>query len=194
MANSHYAISLAAGILFIASGCATSPGHIEPYTDVACFERAAVSLSQAIAAAETARGGMVIDAEYNCPEEQGCLTGNPGGYDVTFYGNGQLSRANVCAQTAEVRAPRDPSTLGRLVRLEFLFDWPESEMLRAGPAASTANVTMREAIDLAESAGGKAMAAHVKASDERTEYAIELVDQGQLRVVWIDLNDGTLRQ
>jgi uncharacterized membrane protein YkoI len=78
--------------------------------------------------------------------------------------------------------------------LDFLFDWPESEMLKAAPAAAAAPVTMRAAIAAAEATGGKAMAAHVKAETDKTNYVVELVDQGRLRVVTVDVQSGTVLQ
>ena len=43
---------LLVGCCLMVGGCATAPGHVEPYKDVSCLGRAAISLADAIAAAE----------------------------------------------------------------------------------------------------------------------------------------------
>jgi hypothetical protein len=176
------------------SACASND-HIEPYRDVACFERAAVSLSEAIIFAQGARNALVIDAEYNCQEELGCLSGNPGGYDITYYDNGRLDRVNVCPVTGAVRPPLQRSGLQRIAGLDFLFDWPESEMTRAAPIVASAPVSMLEAVGNAESARGlKAMASHVKTEGGKTYYAIELVDSGRIYLALVDPATGTVQE
>ena len=175
-----------------AGGCATSAQHVEPYRDIACFGRAKIPLTEAIATAERAQGETVIDAEYNCDEELACVRGDPGQYRITFFANGKLHRVGICPETGQVQEAVEKGALKRLLDLDFLFDWPESEMLRGGPAAATAPITMQAAIATAETRGGKAMAAHVKTEDGKTNYVIEVVDGGRLRVVSVDLNDGRL--
>ena len=65
-------------------------------------------------------------------------------------------------------------------------------MLRSAPLAATASVTMRDAIATAEATGGKAMAAHVKTQSGKAHYVIEVVDQGRIRIVSVDLMNGTV--
>src|SRR5688572_4836595 len=84
------------------AGCATPAWHAEPYRDLSCVAMADVSLAEAIEAAEETHGLRVIDAEYNMETEMGCLRGDPGHFDVTFFQNGKLSRAIVEADSGEV--------------------------------------------------------------------------------------------
>lgn len=180
------------GLALAVTACATTD-HVEPYRDIACFNRAAVSLSEAVSFANEARDALVIDAEYNCQQELGCLTGNPGGYDITYYDAGRLDRVNVCPVTGTVRPPLRQGALESLTNADFLFDWPESEMRRGAPVVASAPITMLQAISIAEEANGvKAMAAHVKTEGHKTYYAIELVDQGTVRIALVDPVDGSL--
>jgi hypothetical protein len=182
------------GIFFLLAACATSQNHIEPFRDVACFQRAQVSLAQAIHAAEQSEGKTVIDAEYNCAAELDCVRGNPGQYRITFFADGRLSRIGICPATGVVQAPVEKGAIRRMLDLDFVFDWPESEMLRAGPTVARAPVTMQAAIAAAEIAGGKAMAAHVKMDSDKARYVIELVDHSRVRIVTVDLQNGTVVQ
>lgn len=194
MIYSRYLNILILGGLLAIAGCATSGRHVEPYRDVACFGRAKIALAEAIAAAEQSIGQMVVDAEYNCAEEMSCLSGIPGRYDITLYSDGRLSRATVCSETGRVGPPFQRSGLGGLLAMDFLFDWPQSEMLRGAPLIASAGTSMHDAIAAAERQGGKAMAAHLRNLDEQTDYAIEIVDQGQIRMVLVNPADGTVRQ
>jgi hypothetical protein len=185
---------LIVGVMLVLQACASTE-HIEPYRDVACFARAQVSLGEAVTFALEARNAQVIDAEYNCQEEFGCLTGAPGGYDVTYFDNGRLDRVNVCPVTGVVRPPFARNTLESIAELGFLFDWPESEMRRGAPAVASSQISMLEAIGIAEEESGvKAMAAHVRTDGEKTYYAIELVDSGRIRLAYVDPENGTVRE
>lgn len=192
MANKRFRFALAAGVLLAMGGCATTEQHVEPHRDIECFQRARVTLAEAIGTAERTQGQMVIDAEYNCAAELDCVRGNPGQYRVTLYAEGRLNRIGICPAAGVVQPIVEKGTFRRLFDLDFVFDWPESEMLKSGPVASTATVTMRDAIATAEATGGKAMAAHVKSETGKASYIIEIVDKGRLRVVSVDLKSGTV--
>ena len=194
MTRDRLGVALALGIVAALGGCATSSQHVEPYRDVSCFQRAQISLAQAIATAEQEQGQMAIDAEYNCAAELDCVRGNPGQYRIAFLSEGQVKYVGVCPATGRIQAPVEKGALRRILDLDFVFDWPESEMRRSGPIAQNAPVTIGKAVAIAEESGGKAMAAHVKSEGSRANYVIELVDQGKLRVVSIDLRDGTVIQ
>jgi hypothetical protein len=187
-------LTVSCGIFVVLAACATSQYHIEPSRDVACFQRAPVSLTQAIDAAERSEGKRVIDAEYNCAAELDCVRGNPGQYRITFFAEGRLSRIGICPATGVVQAPVEKGPIRRMLDLDFVFDWPESEMLRAGPTAARAPVTMQAAIAAAELSGGKAIAAHVKVDFDKARYVIELVEHSRVRIVSIDLQNGTVVQ
>jgi len=176
-------------------GCATSQQHVEPHRDIECFQRARVSLTEAIRTAELSMGQMVIDAEYNCAAELDCVRGNPGQYRVTLFAAGRLNRIGICPATGVVQARAEKGAFMRLLDLDFVFDWPESEMLKSGPIAAAAPVTMQTAIATAEAMGGKAMAAHVKsAGGGKANYVVEVVDNGRIRVINVDLQSGRLIQ
>jgi hypothetical protein len=185
---------LAIGCCFAALGCATPSTHVEPYRDVSCLGHAAVSLVDAISAAETSLHQRVIDAEYNIESEMACLEGDPGHYDITYYSDGQLKRATVDARTGTVGPGHYEPFLRRLFELDVLSDWPESEMLRAGPTAEQARTTMGEAVRAAETRGGKALAAHVKTEQEKTSYVIELVNAGRITLVYVDRESAAVRE
>jgi uncharacterized membrane protein YkoI len=193
--RTHLSKSLAAiGCCIVLAACATAPVHVEPYRDISCVSRAPISLAQAIAAAEDSRGQTVIDAEYNIERELGCLQGDRGHYDVTLYDDGRLIRASVDAASGVVGPPRKEGVLERLLDLdEVLNRWPESEMLKGGQAAQSARISLREAVQRIEANGGKALAAHVKTENGVTDYVLELVNEGKITLVNIDLGTGIAR-
>jgi hypothetical protein len=192
MTRDRLGVVLALGIVAALGGCATSSQHVEPYRDVSCFQRAQISLAQAIATAEQEEGQMAIDAEYNCAAELDCVRGNPGQYRIAFLSDGRLKYVGVCPATGRIQNPVEKGALRRILDLDFVFDWPESEMRKSGPIAQKAPVRIGEAVAIAEGSGGKAMAAHVKSAGSSASYVIELVDQGKLRVVSVDLLEGTI--
>jgi hypothetical protein len=183
---------LAAILVSGMSGCATSLPHVEPYRDVSCFRQSGVQLVDAILAAESFRGERAIDGEYNITTELGCLSGDPGHYDITFFHDGELRRATVDAATGEVGPGHDESVFIKLIRLDFLSDWSSSEMLAGGRAAAEANITLRAGIAIAESTGGRAMAAHVITEDGQTDYVVEIVDPNGLQLVRVDSETGMI--
>jgi len=185
------AVAVACGLLI--GGCTTGPGHLEPSRDVSCVGRAAIPLADAIAATETKLHQPVIDAEYNMEWELGCARGDPGHYDMTMYVDGELRRATVNARSGEVGPGHYESFLGRVWGLDVLSDWPEAEMLTGAPAAMGSPMTMREAVRLAEATGGKALAAHVKTRGKTTTYVIEIVRDGHVQLVSVDLETATVR-
>jgi uncharacterized membrane protein YkoI len=185
---------LAIGFCFVLGACATGPRHVEPFRDVSCLGRAPVRLADAIAAAETSLRQRVIDAEYNTESEMACIEGDPGHYDITFYDKGELKRATVDARSGDVGPGHYESFMRRLFELDVLSDWPEAEMRRGGPAMREARTTIQDAVRLAETTGGKALAAHVKTENERTTYVIELVNGGRVRLVFVDPQSGTVLQ
>jgi hypothetical protein len=192
MASKRFRFVFAASVALGVSGCATTEQHVEPHRDIECFQRARVTLAEAIGTAERTQGQMVIDAEYNCAAELDCLRGNPGQYRVTLYAEGRLNQIGICPAAGVVQPVVKKGTFRRVLDLDFIFDWPQSEMLKSGPVASTAATTMRDAIATAEATGGKAMAAHVKSETGKARYVIELVDKGRMRVVSVDLESGTV--
>jgi hypothetical protein len=192
VADNRFRFAFAAGVLLAVGGCATTEQHVEPHRDIECFQRARVSLAEAVGTAERSQGKSVIDTEYNCAAELDCLRGNPGQYRVTLYAEGHLNRIGICPATGIVQAPVEKGAIRRVLDLDFVFDWPESEMLRSAPIAAASPVTMRDAIATAEATGGKAMAAHVKTQSGKAHYVIEVVDQGRVRVVSVDLMSGTV--
>lgn len=193
MTSSGKPIVVAAVSCFLVGACATSPLHVEPSRDIACLQRAALPLADAIEAVEKSPGQTVIDAEYNIEHELGCARGDPGHYDITLYLNGELTRATVDAQSGGVGPGHYEGLLRRMFELDVLSDWPEAEMLKGAPAARDARTTMREAVRLAEASGGKAMAAHVKTEGKTTSYVIEVVRRGHVNLAYVDLESGTVR-
>lgn len=183
---------LAIGCCFLLGACATGSGHVEPYRDVSCLGRAPVTLADAIAAAEASLHQEVIDAEYNIESEMACIEGDPGHYDITLYDNGELKRATVDARSGEVGPGHYESFLRRVFELDILSDWPEAEMRRGGRAMREAQMTIQEAVRLAETKGGRALAVHVKSEKQKTTYVIELVNRGRVNLVSVDPQSGTV--
>jgi uncharacterized membrane protein YkoI len=185
---------LMGGLLLGIASCTTASFHIEPFRDVSCFGRAPVTLLNAILAAESFRGERTIDGEYNITREMACLTGDPGHYDITFFRDGELRRATVDAETGAVGPAHEESVFTKLVRLDFLSDWSQSEMVAGGQAAAEANVTLRAAIAIAEVRDGRAMAAHVMTMDGETHYVVEIVGPSGLQLVQVDSETGLIRE
>jgi hypothetical protein len=52
---------------------------------------------------------------------------------------------------------------------------------------------LREAVQRIEANGGKALAAHVKTENGVTDYVLELVNEGKITLVNIDLGTGIAR-
>jgi len=184
----------AIGCLLALTGCATGPYHIEPYRDVSCLGHAAIPLSDAITAAETSLGQKVVDAEYNIDNEMACIEGDPGHYDITFYDNGGLKRATVDAGSGKVGPGHKESLVHRLIELDILSDWPESEMLKGGRAAVGAQTTAHEAVRLAAATGGQALAVNVRTESQKTMYVVEVVKVGHISLVSVDPQNGTVRE
>ena len=177
----------------VVGGCTTARDHIEPYKNISCLGRAAISLADAIAAAEAAANQRVVDAEYNIESEMACAEGDPGHYDVTLYVDGTLRRATVDARSSEVGPGHYEPFVRHVLELDVLSDWPEAEMLRGGPALRQARTTMRQAVQVAETRNGKALAAHVKTEKQKTTYVIELVNAGRIRLVRVDAESAAVR-
>ena len=192
MANKNVRFAFAAALVLAMSGCATTEQHVEPHRDIECFQRARVTLAEAIGTAERTQGKVVIDAEYNCAADLDCVRGNPGQYRVTLYAEGRLDQIGICPAAGVVQPVVQNGPFRRVLELDFVFDWPKSEMLKSGPVAVTAPVTMRDAIATAEATGGKAMAAHVKTETGKARYVIEIVEKSRMRVVSVDLETGTV--
>jgi hypothetical protein len=77
-------------LLVVTAGCSSTLPHLEPYRDVSCFGRAKVPLLQAILTAENFRGERAVDGEFNITREMGCLSGDPGHYDIVFFTKARL--------------------------------------------------------------------------------------------------------
>jgi len=188
----RFASLVALIVALAAAGCGTF-GHVEPYRDVVCFGRAKISLSDAIEAAGKANRGPVIDAEYNIAEEMGCERGNPGRYDLTLIEDGRLDRVSVDAGTGQLGPlfhKKGPSGL-------MSFDtpaWPRSEMRAGARNIAKAPITLLAAIAATKATGFNAMAAHVTTVNGKTDYAIELVEAGRVRMVYVDSVSGRLRK
>lgn len=162
-------------------------GVFEPFREVECVERAKVSLKDAITAAE-ARGGIVLDSNFREDEELGCLTNNPGVYDITMLGGTQLFVVSVDANTGTVGPRVSADVLTALFGGGPRFEGSPAEMARVAPVMET---TISEALEMAQRGGGKAMAAWVESKNGKPGYAIKVVENGRVRVTWIDGNART---
>lgn len=167
-------------------GCAEHLGEFEPFREVACFEGAAISLKDAIAAAE-AGDGRAIDADYRQDEEMGCLEGVPGAYDVTLLMGGRISVVSVDAKSRQIGPRAEAGALNALLG-GGSFEGSPSNMV---PLVPRLRIDMSQAIDLAEQQGGKAMVAWVEAKNGKAGYTIKLVQRGRVRVIWMDGERGT---
>jgi uncharacterized membrane protein YkoI len=176
---------LAAAALLGVAGCEHS-GVFEPFREVSCFEAARVSLKDAIATAE-AGDGKALDADYRQDEEMGCLTNDPGVYDVTVLASGRINTMSVDARTRAV-GPREASGVMNALLGGSPFEGSPADMARMMPRLA---VDISQAIDLAEKQGGKAMTAWIEAKNGRAGYTVKLVERGKVRETWIDGERGT---
>jgi uncharacterized membrane protein YkoI len=167
------------------AGCEHS-GVFEPFREVSCFEAARVSLKDAIAAAE---GGdaRAIDADYRLDEEMGCLTGDPGVYDITLLAGSRIITVSVDARTRTV-GPREESGVMNALFGGSPFEGSPVDMARMVPRLG---IDISQAIDTAEKDGGKAMVAWIEAKNGRAGYTVKLVERGRIRETWIDGERGT---
>jgi hypothetical protein len=162
-------------------------GAFEPFREVECIERAKFSLKDAITAAE-ARGGIVLDSNFREDEELGCLTNNPGAYDITMLGGAQLFVVSVDANSGTVGPREQANVLTALFGGGPRFEGSPSDMARIAPVMET---TISQAVEIAQRGGGKAMAAWVEAKNGRPGYTIKVVESGRVHVTWVDGNART---
>jgi uncharacterized membrane protein YkoI len=157
-------------------------GEFEPYREVACLEAARISLKQAIAAAEAAENGRVLDADYRQDEEMGCLRDNPGAYDVTLLAGGKISVVSVDARSGQV-GPRQEEGVMNALLAGGRFEGSPADMARIVPRLS---MTAVQAIDAAEQQGGSAMVTWIEERNGKPGYTVKLVQRGRVRVTWIE--------
>jgi hypothetical protein len=178
-------VSTLCGVVFL-SACAVPFTEIEPYREIACFGAAKVSLRDAVEAAEI-EGGTAIDAAYRQVKEFGCLQRNAGYYDVTILLQGQLTLVSIDAASEQIQ-PRLKQGVDRELTgqyIERMFEGrPESRI----SVAEQIRLHLQDAIDIAEKNGGKSMEARVQSKDGKPGYMIKLVNQGKLRLAWVDGN------
>jgi uncharacterized membrane protein YkoI len=176
---------LSVALTLSAGGCAATLSEAEPAKDVVCFEKAKVSLSDAIRAAERATQGHAVAARYRQDEELGCLVNKPGVYDVTLLDAGGAQTVAVNARNAAIgSAAAKGSIWHRASRfLDRLFERDSQE---SAALASAASPNLLASIAAAERAGGKAMAVYVDEKDARLGYAVTLVEDGKARTAWVD--------
>jgi len=159
-------------------------GVFEPFREVECVERAKLSLKDAITAAE-ARGGIVLDSNFREDEEMGCLNNNPGAYDITMLGGTQLFVVSVDAASGNVASRQEANVLTALLGGGPRFEGSPSDMVRITPGMTT---TISQAVDIAQQPGGRAMAAWVEAKGGKPGYTVKVVENGRVRITWIDGN------
>jgi hypothetical protein len=170
------AILLALGIV----GCG-HVGEFEPFRKVSCLEAARMSLRDALTAAE-ATGGRALDADYRQDDEMGCIRGNAGVYDVTLISGGAIGVVSVDVATGEV-GPRVNAGVMNALLAGGRFEGSHANMARVLPRLS---MRAREAIEIAEQQGGKAMVAWIDEKDGHPGYVVKLVQHGRVHVVWVD--------
>jgi len=168
------AAAVTAGMMLC--GCSTTLAGFEPAREVVCFGSARIALADAVGAAER-EGGRVIDAHYHQPDELGCLSGNPGSYEIVMVREGAVSGASVDARSGAV-AMRKPS------------NYPGK--IFAGDSQSQARSFLRiplrlgDAIAAAERDGGKAMKAYAETRGGIPGYVVKLVkDGGKVRAAFV---------
>jgi hypothetical protein len=164
--------------------CAAVISDAEPSKDVACVQKAPVSLKQAVEKAEQ-QGGRAVDAHFRQDEELGCLTNKPSYYEVTLLSGGKLRTVNVDAQTntVDASAPDETSVWKRISKnLDRLFERPAT----APGAAPFVPVTLSEAVAQVETPGTKVLAAQLDQKGERFGYTVKLVEEGRLKFAWVD--------
>ncbi len=176
-----FLVAISAISLMAVAACATHPGEFEPFREVSCFQAARVSLTEAIAAAE-ARGGKALDADYREDEEMGCLTNEPGVYDVTLLDRGTIRAVSVDARSGAVGPQPESTVMNALLGSGPHVEGSPAEMALLMP---TMTMGMTEAIQAAEQDGGKVMSAWIEAKDGKPGYTVKLVQLGRVRVGWV---------
>jgi hypothetical protein len=147
-----------------------------------------VSLADAIAAAEHSSNKRVVEAEYNVETEMGCISGDPGHYDIVFYDQGRLSKAIVEADSGIVGPGHEESFLKRLSNLDFVSDWPQAQTRAGAAAAVRSSVSLPMAVRIAQRhSEGMPLAAHISTGPAGALYAVELVQQDGVHIVFVDL-------
>ena len=168
-------------MMTVLAGC----GHLgifEPYREVSCLAHARLSLTEAIAAAQQG-GGTALDADYREDEEMGCLGDNPGVYDITLFGPGEITAVSVDANTGKVGPRQQAGVMNALFSSGIRFEGSSGDMARLIPGLS---MTLSEAISMTERQGGKALAAWVEVRDQKPGYTVKTVQNGRVYVAWVD--------
>lgn len=167
------------------SACALNPIEIEPYREVSCFQRARVSLKDAVEAAER-NGGTAIGGDYIQDREMGCIVGDPGYYEVTLLSGRKLTIVNVDARSKRLSPPVDEATMRGLLSGDILEKLLEPSPTMRASVVPKVSITLSEAIAVAEKSGGKAMEADIEMNGDRPGYTIKLVENGKLHRTWVD--------
>jgi uncharacterized membrane protein YkoI len=157
-------------------------GVFEPFREVECLERASVSLEDAIAAAE-ASGGKALDADYREEEEMGCLTNNPGVYDITLFADGKINSVSVDARSRQVGPREEESVMNQIFSGGGRFEGSPVDMAHMLPSLA---IDISQAISIAKRQGGKAMSAWIEAKDGKLGYTVKIVQNGRVQVTWVE--------
>ena len=189
MVRSLYAFAAVVCALTGTYGCALSPTEIEPYREVSCFQAAKISLKDAIEAAER-NGGKAIEADYIQDKEMGCVSGEPGYYEVTLLSGRALTIVSVDARSKLVGAPVDEATTRGLFSGDILEKLTELSPAARASVVPKVSITLLEAIAIAEKGGGKAMEADIDMNGAKPGYTIKLVEKGKLHMTWVDGTKG----
>lgn len=169
-------------LALIGVGGCEHAGVFEPYREVTCVQRARVSLKDAVAAAEVG-GGRTLDADYRQHEELGCLRSNPGAYDITLFAGETISVVSVDADSGRVGPQERATVMDAIFHGGQHFEGSPADMARMIPSLS---LGISQAIEVAETRGGKAMSAWIEAKDGKPGYTVKVVEAGGVRLTWVD--------
>jgi hypothetical protein len=176
------ALLLAAGLC--CGGCAEVLTRAEPFREVSCVQRAGISLKDAVAAAEKL-GGRAIDSHLHQSHELGCVANRPAIYEVTLLSGRKLSFVSVNTRSGAIESRRDTVTIWERAR-QLLGTIFESDPEEKAQIALAINLSLGEAITIAESDGGKALKAHVDRRGMKRGYTVKLVERSKLRIAWVE--------
>ncbi len=149
----------------------------ESQAEIRSVGQAPVSLSQAIADAETNAGGRAVDAMF-------AIEGGTPFYAVKTYGNGALRESRIDANTGRLIGPRQST--------------PEEQLTATQRAQlsqlQNARDTLAQAIVAAEQCtGGKAIDAVLAAGQGgKLSYHVQTVKNGGADIVMVDPQDGRI--
>jgi uncharacterized membrane protein YkoI len=150
--------------------------HQESKEAISAFDKASLSLNDAVAAAEKQTGGKAIDAAFNAK-------GGKLSYEIKTFANDSITEVNVDAQSGAV-------STGKVKPVASLDKEDKAEIA----AFQQSQVSLQQAALAAErQAGGKAMDVGLESEKGQVSYEAQVLKDGAIKKVMVDPANGATK-